>query len=348
MAVSSFHPFPRLPLELRLLIWSAACNSYVSYQPNDHALHYVDLEPSSDGTTLLAYHKSTADVVQGDNNSACLSNALWGACKESRDVVARHSRVDGQDQPHSPAMLSIRDNEGHWNAPVCPTKDIFCVKSSSWETPDGNDKPWQVALPNLSLTAPSNIPIQNIAFEFDLTWDTDLPGTYYDLMSENSARGFLSRFCYNAFLNNSEEHKIWLFEKTGQWSWSRWGSKDYMGTSFHDCDTEYVEIHPPFNCDQCHHWHKFDGIFDNLFKFIHNVGFLSEVLNRDHPDWKPEHDDWRTDCFSTVEFYIDDNIQYLARRDKQVKQCPGREDNAHQPPTGGREDEDLAIGSEQL
>ncbi|EWG54735.1 hypothetical protein FVEG_12865 [Fusarium verticillioides 7600] len=142
----SFHPFPRLPLELRMQIWDAACLSYIFYDRHKASMHYIDVEHSAESNTLLAYHRSMGDVAEGNDKSGCLVHALWTACSESREAVARYWR----NYPYGnlslpPARLRMRDNEGIWDATVCPTMDIFCIQAKSWKwkAPDGNDKPWR-------------------------------------------------------------------------------------------------------------------------------------------------------------------------------------------------------------
>ncbi|KLP22458.1 uncharacterized protein LW94_8104 [Fusarium fujikuroi] len=160
-----FHPFPRLPVELRLQIWDAACLSYIFYDRHKSRMHYIDVEPSAGSNTLLAYHRSTT------------------ACTESREAVSKYwLKYPYGNMSLPPARLHMHDNEEVWDAPVSPTKDVFCIKSKSWKWKaiDENNKQWRVAIPHLSPTGPQNIYIKRIAFEFDQTWNMDLPGNYYD------------------------------------------------------------------------------------------------------------------------------------------------------------------------
>ncbi|KAF5644786.1 hypothetical protein F25303_5837 [Fusarium sp. NRRL 25303] len=210
MAPSSFEPFPRLPTELRLQIWIAA---YVFYPSDDRGVHYID-EPSSTGSIVSPSHTLRARLADGDKNSACLRNGgLWTACKESRDVMIQYSRVDALDC----ARISICGNGEGWSSPVNPTRDMFCVKSKAWKTPDDHGQGWQIQLPYFSPKGSYPTDIENVALEFDESWDKDLPKSYYDLMSEASARGFLSRLFYNRFLNDSNTPHIWIIVKNGQW-----------------------------------------------------------------------------------------------------------------------------------
>ncbi|KAH7147911.1 hypothetical protein DER46DRAFT_515676 [Fusarium sp. MPI-SDFR-AT-0072] len=316
MVASSFHPFPRLPAELRLQIWIAAC---VSYRPGDYGIHYIDVEPSSTEGILLPYHRSMADVVVSVNNSACLRNGgLWTACKESRDVMIQHSRVDGLDC----ARISIRENEGEWDSPVCPTHDIFCIKSNAWNTPGDHAEGWQIQIPDLSPKGSQTTHIKNIALEFDESWNIDLPESYYDLMSETSARGFLSRLLYNKYLNDLTTPYIWIIVKNGQWTFDHYNTPHYKTKPLHDYDTEYVPVSPYFTCRHCLRTHDFDGVFQNVKTFIRILNDLGEDCEKDHPDFTPDYDDVEYGAFSE-QFQITEGVRFLAPRDKQIDLCTG-------------------------
>ncbi|CCT75441.1 uncharacterized protein FFUJ_11462 [Fusarium fujikuroi IMI 58289] len=334
MAASSFDPFPRLPTELRLQIWITAC---VSYPSDDRGVHYIDVEPISTGSMLSSSPTLTARLADGDKNSACLRNGgLWTACKESRDVMIQYSRVGALDC----ARISICGNGEGWSSPVNPTRDIFCVKSKAWKTPDDHGQEWQILLPYFSPNGSYPTDIKNVALEFDESWNQDLPKSYYDLMSEASARGFLSRLLYNRFLNDSDTPDIWVIVKNGQWTLEP--GLACTPNPYRDHDKDYVPAWPYFSCRHCRRTHDFDGVFKNVKKFIHTLDDLGEACKEDHPDYKErEYDNvW----FGSWEeaFDIATDVQYLAHRDMLIDLCtgPGPEEEEEEE----EEDDDIDMG----
>ncbi|KAF5630294.1 tetracycline resistance protein s [Fusarium sp. NRRL 52700] len=315
MAASSFHPFPRLPTELRLQIWIGAC---VFDQPDDYGIHYIDVEPSftqgipSPSCTLIAR------LADGDKNSACLRDGgLWTACKESRDIMIRYSSVGGRDF----VRINIRGNGKDWHSPVHPTHDIFCIKSKTWNSPDNHSEGWQIQIPDLNAQGLRTTNIRHIAFEFDESWNKDLPKCYYDLMSETSARGFLSRLLYNRFLNNSTTPQIWIIVKNGQWTVDL--HQPGPTTSLNDYDTNYVPVSSYFSCRHCRRTHDFDGVFQSVRSFTYDLGDLGVACEKDHRNYKPTYDDVGDWGFEE-QFNIASDLEFLAHRDMQIDLCTGR------------------------
>ncbi|KAF5718254.1 hypothetical protein FMUND_5350 [Fusarium mundagurra] len=328
----SFHPFPRLPIELQVQIWDAACLSYIFYDHREPRMHYIDVEPSADSNTLLAYHRSKADVVEGDDKSGSLVHALWTTCSKSREAASRYWR----NYPYGnlslpPARLSMPENEGIWDAPVCPTKDIFCIKSKTWKwkAPDGNNKPWRVAIPHLSPTGSKNVYIKRIGFEFDPTWNIDLPGNYDDLASENSARGCFLRFFYRAFFKYATEPDVYLIEKSGQWTGYLPKDQFRQSTFCKDYDTDYALMQPFYKCFRCQDWHESGGAFANVRSFINKLEELCELCEPDRPNTKNDHYvDLR---WIKRDYLSSDCVRYIARLDKKIEDCVGPQVNMSFP-----------------
>ncbi|KAF4495019.1 hypothetical protein FAGAP_8845 [Fusarium agapanthi] len=316
MAASSFNPFPRLPTELRLQIWIGAC---VSHQPGDYGIHYIDVcEPRFTEGIPSPSCTLTARLADGDKSSACLRNGgLWTACKESRDVMLQYSSVDG----HHCARISIRGNGKDWDARVYPTQDIFCIKSKTWNTPDTHAEGWQIQIPDLSPGGLRTTSIQNIAFEFDESWNKDLPKCYYDLMSETSARGFLSRLLYNRFLNDLTTLEIWIIVKNGQWTIDPYRPRPTK--PLHDYDTDYIPVSEYFSCRHCLRTHDFDGVFQSVRSFTNSLDDLGMACEKDHRNYTPTYDDVGGWGFEE-QFCISSDVGFLAHRDMQIDLCTGR------------------------
>ncbi|KAI1013650.1 hypothetical protein LB503_010685 [Fusarium chuoi] len=107
---TTFHSFPNLATELRLKIWKAACFPYAATK---RGLHYINLEPiggneiSGELITEMAAMEMKAlhpnfqtssnlqGVVGRANRSAYMWDAgLWKACRESREVISRHFKLN--------------------------------------------------------------------------------------------------------------------------------------------------------------------------------------------------------------------------------------------------------------
>lgn len=328
----SFHLFPRLPIELQLQIWDAACLSYGVYDRQKTGMHYVDVEPGADGNTLLAYHGSTADVIEGDGESTYLVHALRSACAESRKAVSRYWR----NYPYGnlslpPGRIRRRENGGVWDAPVCPFEDVFCIKSKNWEwkAPDENHKPVRVVIPNFSPTGPQDVCIRRIAFEFDSAWNVDLPGNYHDLALENSARGYFSRFFYRAFFKYATELEVYLVEKSGQWTSYLPKGQMNQSSGCKDYDTYYALMQPYYRCYRCKDWHESDGAFVNVRSFIDKLEELCELCEPDRP--KTKRDYYIDSPLIRLDYLSTDCIQYIARLDKRTEDCVGPQVNTKLP-----------------
>ncbi|KAF5718255.1 hypothetical protein FMUND_5351 [Fusarium mundagurra] len=298
MAASSFHPFPRLPTELRLQVWIAAC---LSYHPYDYGIHYIDVEPTSTESTHSPSYGFTACLADGDNDSPCLRNrGLWTACEESRDVMIQYSKIDGHDC------------EEDWYSPVCPMHDIFCIKSKTWNTPDDPDEAWKIQIPDLNPKRSQTTDIENIALEFDESWNRDIPKSYVDLMGEKSARGFLSYLFYNKSRHGLTTPNIWIIVKNCQWTFEHHRSSR-TAKSWHDYDTDYVQITPYFSSRHCLGTHDFDGVLENLKTFISALDDLYKANENRHGNlhWCP--------CQDYDEFEISENVQFLAPRHMQIE-----------------------------
>ncbi|KAF5581156.1 tetracycline resistance protein [Fusarium pseudocircinatum] len=305
MAASSFPSFPRLPTELRLQIWIVAC---VSYQPDGHGIHYIDFEPTSTEATLSPSSTFTARLAEGDKDSACLrTGGLWMACKESRDVMIQYSKVDGHD--------------------------------CAWDTPHDHAEGWQIQLPDSSPIGSQPTNIHNIALEFNESWNKNLPKSYYDLMAESSARGFLSRLLYNRYLNDSTTPQIWIIVKNGQWIVEP--RQQDTTKPWQNYDTDYVRMRPYFSCHHCRRTHDFDGVVRNVRSFTYDLNDLGLACEKDHRNYVPVYDDVEYGAFEE-QFVISSGVRFLAHRDMQIDFCtgPGPDDDEREEEEDGRAHEE--------
>ncbi|KAJ4055530.1 hypothetical protein NW756_003334 [Fusarium oxysporum] len=99
MSSPTFHPVPRLPAEIQLQIWKAACiiSSFPGYESYKQAgLHYVNVDTVKTGgrdrLTLRALNNKQGpngdEEIPNNNRSAYMwDGGLWGACRLSREVI---------------------------------------------------------------------------------------------------------------------------------------------------------------------------------------------------------------------------------------------------------------------
>ena len=84
MDTSSFHKFSELPTELRLQIWETACSQIIT------AYYYCGLQYVD-----IYHHQAivpTQVSLEKKNRSAYMfDTGLWKACKESKEVITKHT-----------------------------------------------------------------------------------------------------------------------------------------------------------------------------------------------------------------------------------------------------------------
>ncbi|KAF4456639.1 Hypothetical protein F53441_1297 [Fusarium austroafricanum] len=284
METHNFHPIHRLPLELGFQIWAAAC---VSHHRNRCGVHYIDIDGNNGNLLPLDFDHSTVDRANQVNSSAYLiDGGLWSACQESKDVMIRHlnSHQDGEEQP----IPFGSDNQGCFR--VYPTRDIFCVKARSWKSLQEDSLVINVAI---------GYGTQNIAFEYDSSWNIDLPGYYYDLFEEDSARGVLSRILYNYFINNCEQPTLWIIDKTAEWAGH---GREYIQVS-------WINICLRNTDDPSMSYSQFKDKLD-----------LGSDCEFDHPNFDWYGHEMDPGIYEMLK--ITEPLNLLVRRDNEVKFCP--------------------------
>ncbi|RSM12635.1 hypothetical protein CEP52_002417 [Fusarium oligoseptatum] len=214
------------------------------------------------------------------------------------------------DEGAPPGMIVMREGHEEWYFIVYPTRDIFCVTAENWESGLRSRSYWDdyhyLPVPGYHLLS---LHVQNIAFEFDPSWNHALPHNIYDLMMENSARGYLAKMVEEMVSPDADHFNIWLVDKTARWLAQ---PDQFVGPVFHDCDDEYVQI----------------GFYDTYYDpekepdgspvtyFISQFGYLGDIYYRDveRGQWSPGLDD----LLGRPKFWAESSIGLLVRRDNQV------------------------------
>ncbi|KAF5027102.1 hypothetical protein F66182_814 [Fusarium sp. NRRL 66182] len=265
MTSTTFHPFPRLPLKLRLLVWQKA---YLRPHEEDYGLQYINLDQNRQLSLSSCDWGRSAGPQGLRNRSAYLwHGGLWTACKESRASVIKSSHIQewinyrkmanrngwhmrdlvltlDSSTVEPPALVDI-GNQEPWRLVVNPTQDMFCITSDNWEQLLSEE--WQ----RISLTAyflgdkAHGLSVNNIAIEYDPSWNLILTelSSYTELQDHPSSLGFLVRMLFD--LADREPRAYWeisLIDKTAQWVATSGTNRDgtWRDKTFRDCDYEYV------------------------------------------------------------------------------------------------------------
>ncbi|KAM0227213.1 hypothetical protein ACHAP5_012222 [Fusarium lateritium] len=231
MALSVFHPFARLPLELRLQIWEAAC---VGSSASHRGLQYIDVRNNKVVSIPCNWPKAPGQIFTTEiNRSAYLiDGGLWKACKESREVIAKSTHFEdwvriqkraifdfkyfdkysadwsgGNESPH-PASIDTCEGEEECRMLVYPANDIFCIRVADWTDVQQQDPDPEIYTSlfrykknddddddedDVGWSLLQKLYLKNIALEFDSSWLLDLPDSIFWLADENSARGYLTK-----------------------------------------------------------------------------------------------------------------------------------------------------------
>lgn len=263
MASSTFHPFPRLPLELQQQIWREAC---FPSDPFQRGLQYLDI--TVDGLVAPPYNLLETTEHDSRNISAyMIDGGLWMACKESREVIIKYTHFEEWIQLQSqaieeghglmgyaadwdsceaaghPATIAIKEGNQEWHVLFYPAYDIVyirphveipmhqeygetCIDMSFVQDPE--NELWQ------------SMPVDNISFEFDQSWmeDCGCEMSYYDMKNEQSARGCWASLIREAIQRSAPRRSLWIIDKNAKWFKRSVTSERIV---YRDCEGEYVE-----------------------------------------------------------------------------------------------------------
>ncbi|KAI5861648.1 hypothetical protein GGS23DRAFT_575989 [Durotheca rogersii] len=203
MATETFHPFGRLPPELRDQIWDLAT---LPLSPNHRpAAHFFTLANMREDRSMI----SLKDTISHDpwhryclvapqcsgpgkmswtesNPSAYLSEiGLWGACKESRRRVQNYrdplswsdwrevsTDYDGSDKLDRLPLLATFYSDGqNQNFTIYPRSDLLCIQPFNFDTIN-----WADIHCNNSTVIGAFVGVHHMALEFDPTWGDPLRG----------------------------------------------------------------------------------------------------------------------------------------------------------------------------
>ncbi|KAJ4251512.1 hypothetical protein NW762_011499 [Fusarium torreyae] len=342
MAPSTFHPFSRLPAELRLQIWEAAC---FPSSRHHRGLHYIDVsyfqrpeEPKENWVIPLEGQNSGC---QSDSSAYLWDGGLWNTCKESREVIKCHTHIDdwlrihqhlspkgpllmtckgdwdGGEEAVPPGKLTFQKPDENWNLVVYPARDIFCVKTSDLKKLS-MFHPMDLNVSSIRSGKSSTLWVQNIALEFDSSWNSSFPHRIFGSCQEMSDRGLLAEMllglCRDYQVLASD---LWIIDKTAHWV--RNANRD-LGTVYHDCDDEYVEV----GLYDTRSESTGEGYYSDVTSFISNLG---EWADRDLDAFGRAYDPWIRAVPNREPFKVAKSIRLLVRRSNEVSEVTDVEDS---------------------
>ncbi|KAI6758436.1 hypothetical protein HG530_010676 [Fusarium avenaceum] len=336
MASSTFHPFSRLPTEVRLKIWEAAC---FPFQQHHKGLHYVELFDVDDYHTKMRQIKHKNQDLDSDHSSHSANPSayiwdvgLWTACKESREVVHCHLkiddpikvRIDFQEDSSQPVSrvndgndvqfgyLYSHDSSQDHKLVVRLSQDMFCIRGNNWESPELSYEFLDMWIPLVTKDWCS-LGVSNVAFEFDLSWNSNLPHCLSDMIEENSPRGMLAKALYHA-VDGYRSPQLWIIDN--ETPWLRSPDQD-IHTVYYDCEDAYVEIDwEDTRIDTRRQAHQ--GL---ATRFMERLSYLGQDDYNSYR-FRGELSPWENCVYysNATESFAEDAVKLLVRRDNEVKQ----------------------------
>ena len=199
MASRTFHPFSKLPKELRDAIWALAIRSK---RPSAHSFTVFDSSNDAEWSLLSQYsirhplvrryslaapqshtsddHHQQFSWVRGNRSAYLIDSGLWTACMESRDAIERRFKVAEWDLkrqdmrlpnlrknlPDAPATALFTSN-GEWLYCLThPKSDLFLLRPFNAETVD-----WDTLWTPVPIFNPAeNFYVSHIAIDYDPGW----------------------------------------------------------------------------------------------------------------------------------------------------------------------------------
>ncbi|KAF4945718.1 hypothetical protein FGADI_11721 [Fusarium gaditjirri] len=309
MSPATFHPFPNLPVEIRLQIWEDAC---FDWRSGRFGLHYIKLNENRQLAPLNCEWQTTGPR----NRSAYLWHAgLWTACKESRDVAAKHWRNQGWpdiqkntkdkslgdviwffSEPFPPpihlrkGLIHRKGDYEPWHQVTGMERDIFCVTAESWEPLVRNWKPLHVDAED-EWGRHFIDDVTNIAVEFDPSWYQTIEKFSPDTCVSDypPSLAFLIRLLLDQAHNKESRKAVQLIDRNVLWHVDDERLARYHPI-FVDCDHEYFEINS-FELKRDSPLPRFLSLLDSLIGDELTEIEYGEQSFKDNLDWS----DWEQD-----------------------------------------------------
>ncbi|OBR09164.1 hypothetical protein CH63R_07929 [Colletotrichum higginsianum IMI 349063] len=274
----TFHPFPRLPVELRLCIWEMVIRPTGPGRPG---VHFFAVQPDADDSTrgfitLPVFPETSQRPWNQKNPSSYFSDiGMWTACKESRAVVTGRlaRRYEGHGQTD---WDTVKLRHGQENIAFdLDREDLICmqVPDPGFSDPSTIRPPYQ-----LDFDLPTTEP-WHVAFEYDASWSfTDWGDlTLYQMRGEEGPRGAFLR-TLEEVIKSSLHCRLYLIQYGAKMKPGKSPIEGFYGDGFHLAlaDEGDVEIERPSG-------------FRNAWDFMWNVDNWSDGIWEGLKDEEQRH-----------------------------------------------------------
>lgn len=313
----TFHPFPRLPKELRDMIWDFAI------RPARPSVHFFSIYNPYKDSELAAMEEHTVVVRgrtcgwaaprgEGSSYSWTASNpsvylidgGLWTACTESRERMEKHFRYQELrrelsefcgswwERPDAPATGALLRNGEEQAFTVYPRTDLLCLQPFDPETLCWDDSLGK-KVPFFNKNNDSYYP-DHLALELDPLWweDVDAPGMMS--LAIDMCQNILESPLY-----------LWFIDRRLRWNGD--GPVDISEGRhvFHGNGCRYIEVrlreYWTYDTGHTHQWDT--GAFDFINELEHSLLELESqslpLSDHSYPEGMPQFgvlaclpDDW--------------------------------------------------------
>ncbi|KAH7150175.1 hypothetical protein B0J13DRAFT_549663 [Dactylonectria estremocensis] len=196
-------------------------------RPKSHhgGIHYVALDFFND--PQRPDPKNTGSAYEWDAG-------LLSASKESRQEMKWHFKAKNP-RCHLPLALNVEEKGKEHEVLARPDADLICLKPMAYEWPVN----WQRLPQRLPFTSPRS-PAKHLAFEFDPSWNVDLPMSLNTLCDEETPRGFFAR-TWLQYVGLGYGFRVFLIDRHARGPRVSPKAKDWR---FHDMHHEYISTMP--------------------------------------------------------------------------------------------------------
>ncbi|KAL9560900.1 hypothetical protein ACKAV7_014929 [Fusarium commune] len=251
----AFHYFKRLPIEIRLKIWEAAC---LPCTDADHGLHYVTLDVVEEGGEDDEDEKWFENSVIFDANLEGYFEEFEVESDDTGYVTLRALKRPGEKS--SKTTNPVNKSAYLWDAGLCKdfpstivpfkknekwlplvrtTHDIFCIDTTKLKSLSRSLFGMKLLAPFLGTRIFTIKERWNIAFKFDHSWNNAFPSRENILKRENSPRGLLAHWVEVLSEESVPAPNLWIVDDDVRWV-ARPGQ--VFETVYRDCDADYVQI----------------------------------------------------------------------------------------------------------
>ncbi|QKD62525.2 uncharacterized protein FOBCDRAFT_286868 [Fusarium oxysporum Fo47] len=316
----AFCYFKRLPIELRLKIWEAAC---LPSTDADHGLHYVTLDVVEEGKegvedmddeeyleNLVIFDADLEGYdeefeVESDDTGYVTLRALKRPCEKSSETTNPNKSAylwdAGLCKDFPSTIVPFKKNE-KWLPVVRPTHDIFCIDTTKLKSLSRSLFGMKLLAPFLGTRTFTIKERWNIAFKFDHSWNNVFPSRENRLKRENSPRGLLAHWVEILSEESVPAPNLWIIDDDVRWV-ARPGQ--VFETVYRDCEADYVQINWEATRDN-----KISLLKGAVARFMDSFGLVCD--NEDMYDLQELG-------LEPMAFRVKDHIKLLVRKDNEMQ-----------------------------